>query len=66
MNNIMESIVLNRLMQTLGKVFGISNFLDEHTEQLYDICRAYGLLLNASGLASQCIPEEISAVVCWY
>lgn len=62
MNTSMKSILLNRLVRTLDRVFTISS-PEECNEQLYDICRAYGLLLNSSGLTGQHIPEEICAKV---
>ena len=45
----LKSIIFSQLVKTLHKVFVLSTEEDEG-EQLYDICRAYGLLLNASGI----------------
>ena len=42
--------ILNRMRDTLARVLVLP---EEHEsdEELHDICRAYGLLLNASGIS---------------
>ena len=36
---------------------------DDSDEQLFDICRAYGLLLNASGVLQTPVHEELAQEV---
>jgi len=59
----LRGTILSKLMCTLSKVFTVGNEEDSD-EQLYDITRAYGLLLNASGITNNpVIGEELETQV---
>ncbi|XP_064402138.1 uncharacterized protein LOC135347932 isoform X1 [Halichondria panicea] len=55
----LKSTIFKKLVETLHKVFMIGSG-EESEEQSYDICRAYGLLLNASAVTAKLLHEEIS------
>ncbi|XP_064402141.1 uncharacterized protein LOC135347932 isoform X2 [Halichondria panicea] len=59
----LKSTIFKKLVETLHKVFMIGSG-EESEEQSYDICRAYGLLLNASAVTAKLLHEEISTQIC--
>lgn len=54
-----KELIFKKLMNTLYKVFLIGSDNDSD-EQLFDVCRAYGLLLNASGILHTPVHEEVA------
>ena len=57
----LKRTIFNQLVKTLHKVFMLST--EEDGEQLYDICRAYGLLLNASGIMKEPVHDQAAKQV---
>ena len=57
-----KELIFKKLVDTLYKVFLIGSD-DDSDEQLFDVCRAYGLLLNASGVLQTPVHEELAQEV---